>query len=101
MRLRLHPEASFEGIEARIWIGDDDGVQGLLFAAALEEAFGKIKSRPLGYRCFDGEFRKIKVGKFKYSVVFRIRSEEIQIMAIMHQHRRPGYWKDRPENWRD
>lgn len=100
MRLRLHPEASFEGVEARTWIDDDDTVQGSLFAAALKEAFGKIRRRPLGYRRFDGEFRKIKVGKFRYSVVYRIRRDEVQVMAIMHQHRRPGYWKDRPQSWR-
>ena len=97
MRLKLHPEAFDEGIGARIWIGGDDAVQGSMFATALEEAIGKIKIRPFGYRCFDGEFRKIKVGKFRYSVVYRILGDEIQVIAIMHQHRRPGYWKGRSQ----
>jgi plasmid stabilization system protein ParE len=100
MRLKLHPDASIEGVEALLWIGNDDAIQGSLFAAALQEAFGKIKCGPLAYRQFDGEFRRIKVGKFRYSVVYRIRGEDIQVIAIMHQHRRPGYWKDRPQKWR-
>jgi len=100
MRIRLHPNAAIEGVDARAWIDNDDANQGSRFADALEEAFGKIKCRPLGYRRFDGEFRKIKVGKFRYSVVYRIRGDEIQVIAIMHQHRRPGYWKDRSESWR-
>ncbi len=99
MRLRLHPEASFEGIEARTWIGENDFLQGEIFADALEASFQRIKSNPLIYRCFDGEFRRIKVGKFSYSVIFRMRGDEIQVIAIMHQHRRPGYWKDRADRW--
>ncbi|MEI6178462.1 MAG: hypothetical protein WCS43_16340 [Verrucomicrobiota bacterium] len=47
MRLRLHPEASFEAIEARIWIGEDDPRQGVVFADALEESFQRIKRSPL------------------------------------------------------
>ncbi len=99
LRLRLHPDAAFEGIEARIWIGDDDFLQGEIFADALEESFKRIKHGPLIYRCFDGEFRRIKVGKFRYSVIFRICGDEIQVIAVMHQHRRPGYWKDRSDQW--
>lgn len=98
MRLRLHPDASFEGMEARAWIDSDDAKQASLFAAALQEAFEKIKRRPLSYRRFEGEFRKIKVGKFRYSVVYRILADEIQVIAIMHQHRRPGYWKGRRQS---
>jgi plasmid stabilization system protein ParE len=100
MRLRLHPEASLEGVEARIWIGEDDARQGMIFADALVATLQKIKKNPLIYRCFDGEFRRIQVAKFSYSVIFRITDCEIQVIAIMHQHRRPGYWKDRDESWR-
>ena len=95
MRLRLHPEASSEAIEARIWIGEDDPLQGVAFSDALQESFRKIKRSPLICRCFDGEFRKSRIGKFRYSVIFRIRGDEIQVMAVMHQHRKPGYWNDR------
>jgi hypothetical protein len=26
-------------------------------------------------------------------VLYRIASDEVQIVAIMHLHRRPGYWR--------
>jgi len=99
MRLRLHPEASLEGIEARTWIGDDDIKQGRLFSDALEDVFERIKRRPLGYSRFEGDYRKIRVGKFRYWVIFRVRGDEIQVMAVMHQNRRPGYWKNRLSSW--
>lgn len=99
MRLRLHPEASFEAIEARTWIGGDDPHQGEMFAVAVAESFQRIKRSPLICRRFDGEFRRTRVGKFRYSVIFRIHGDEIQVMAVMHQHRRPGYWKARTGSW--
>jgi len=72
----FHPEAEAELLAAGRYIkGDDD------------------------YVCFDGEFRKIRVGKFRYNLVFRIRGEEIQILAVMHMSRRPGYWKKRATTW--
>lgn len=99
LRLRLHPAAQFEGLGAHSKIGADDYQQGELFVDALEATFAKIKQSPLIYPCFDGEFRRIKVGKFTYSVIFRIRPGELQVIAIMHQHRKPGYWKDRADRW--
>jgi hypothetical protein len=46
------------------------------------------------------DFRKVKVGKFRYSLVFRIRGDEVQILAMAHMSRKPGYWKDRAKDWR-
>ncbi|MDB6076792.1 MAG: Plasmid stabilization system protein [Akkermansiaceae bacterium] len=57
------------------------------------------RSEPLLCRCFDGEFRKVKLGKFRYALVFRIRDDEIQVLAVMHQSRKPGYWKERQKAW--
>lgn len=95
MRLRLHPDACLEAIEARAWIGGDDAHQGDIFADALAESFQQIKRSPLICHLFDGEFRRTRVGKFRYSVIYRINGDEIQVIAVMHQRRRPGYWKTR------
>ena len=54
----------------------------------------KARKEPELYSRFDGEFRKVRIGKFTYALVFRVKNEEIQIIAVMHLHRRPGYWKD-------
>ncbi len=48
---------------------------------------------------FDGEARKVELGKFRYSLVFRVRGDEIQALAVIHISRKPGYWKNRLQNW--
>ncbi len=95
LTLRLHPEADAEGMDAAEWIKADDPLQGALFVEALEDALTEARTRPEIYRIFDGEFRKVRMGKFSYAVVFRVKNNEAQVLAVMHLHRRPGYWKDR------
>ena len=97
---KLHPEASLEALEAAAMIKADDPIQGEYFKEALGNAISKVRRDPLIYRRFDGEFRKAKVGKFTYSLVFRLRNDVVEILAVMHLHRRPGYWKSRQETWR-
>ena len=92
---RLHPEADAEAIGAAKWIKADDPREGDLFVQALETAIFNARKQPEIYRPFDGEFKKIRLGKFHYALVFRLRDGEIQILAVMHLHRRPGYWKER------
>ena len=99
VRFRLHPDADAEAIEAAARIKADDPAQGEMFVRAVEDALLWVQKEPLLFHCFDGEFRKVRLGKFRYSLVFRIRDNEVQLLAIMHTSRRPGYWKKRSKNW--
>src|SRR5688500_6837109 len=40
-------------------------------------------------------FRKIHVRRFPYSIIYALRDEEVVIVAIAHQRKRPGYWRRR------
>jgi plasmid stabilization system protein ParE len=39
--------------------------------------------------------RQLRVTGFPYKVVYRIRDNDIYIVAVAHASRRPGYWRDR------
>jgi len=39
--------------------------------------------------------RQFKVHRFPYHVVYRVRDEDIYVVAIAHSKRRPDYWRDR------
>ena len=99
LNFRIHPEADAEGLAGATYIKADDPHQGGLFSQALEEALAWARNEPFIYRCFDGEFRKVRLGKFRYALVFRLRGDEVQVIAVMHLSRKPGYWKERQENW--
>jgi len=35
------------------------------------------------------------MNRFPYGVIYEQRSDEIIIVAVSHQHRRPDFWKPR------
>ncbi len=42
-----------------------------------------------------GIARRLPVRRFPYFVVYRERAEFVEIVAVAHQSRRPGYWRSR------
>ncbi len=98
--IRLHPEADAEGIEAAEHINADDRREAALFKEALREALRWARSEPLIFRCFEKDFRKLRIGKFRYLLIFRLRGDEVQVLAIAHTSRKPGHWKERARSWR-
>ena len=99
LTFRLHPEADAEAIDAAEHIKEDDLREAALFKEAVSDCIDWACSQPLIFRCFEADFRKIKVGKFCYLLVFRIAGDEVQVLAVAHTSRKPGYWKKRAENW--
>jgi plasmid stabilization system protein ParE len=92
---RLHPEAEEEALAAQEYIYNDDPQEAEKYTLAFKEALKWVQSQPLLFRCFEKDYRKAKVGKFRYSLIFRIRDIEIQILAVAHHSLKPGYWKNR------
>ena len=41
--------------------------------------------------------RRILVKRFPYSIVFIEHEGDLWVVAFAHQHRRPGYWRQRLE----
>ena len=41
------------------------------------------------------DVRAFALGKFPYTIVTAFVSGHRAVVAVAHQHRRPGYWKDR------
>ena len=47
------------------------------------------------WRAFGRRLRRLLVPKFPYGLLYRVEPERIYIIAVMHLHRRPGYWRSR------
>jgi hypothetical protein len=43
----------------------------------------------------EGEVRRVLVRRFPYGVLYSEDAEGILVVAVMHLHRDPEYWKDR------
>jgi len=66
------------------------------FLEALQDAITRIRRNPLIHRRVEGEIRKCRILRFPYGVIYRLdETDRIEIIAVMHLRRRPGYWKSR------
>jgi hypothetical protein len=50
---------------------------------------------PLWYAEIEPEIRRVSLRRFPYGVLFTVTPESIEIIAVMHHRRRPGYWPRR------
>jgi len=93
----FHPEAraevseSVDFYEARL-----DGL-GLRSLAAAEETAERISASPEAGAPLAGGSRKRIVPGFPYSIIYRVWQDYLYLVAVAHQHRRPGYWRERTD----
>jgi toxin ParE1/3/4 len=94
---RLHPEAFQEVDEAASFYKERQPGLEKRFLEALQDAIARIRRNPLMYRRVEGEVRKCRVPHFPYGLIFRVdENDSLEILAVMHLRRRPGYWKPVP-----
>lgn len=96
MRLIVLPAAQREFDAALEWSKVTFG-QGT--AARLQRRFeqaGRMLMRqPALGAPASNQTRKLPLGKFPYSLVYRVQGQVIAVIAVAHQNRQPEYWKKR------
>jgi plasmid stabilization system protein ParE len=93
--LRWHEEARAEAEAAAAFYKDKQPGLAVRLLDALEDALHRIQRHPLVYRKVENDIRKCRVTHFPYGVIYRARGDSIEIIAVMHLRRAPGYWKQR------
>src|SRR5580704_1653336 len=88
-------EARSEFLESARYYQSQQPELGSRFVEAVQEAVRRIETHPLLYRIVEGNIRQCRVPRFPYGIIYRVKPDRIEIVAVMHLHRQPGYWKDR------
>ena len=68
---------------------------GLEFEAELGEGIERVLESPAAGSPAPGGFRRPRVLRFPYTLVYRLVGDELWLMAFAHQSRKPGYWRGR------
>lgn len=96
MRIVTHPAAVRELDAALEW---SRSVFGERTAARLRRRFDQVglllMRQPSIGTVAAGQTRKLRLGKFPYSLVYRASGDVITVLAVAHQSRKPGYWQGR------
>lgn len=96
MEIRLHPAAKAELRQAVEWYVREASKQ---IAAGLVDDFDHLQSlireHPHIGALGKPGVRKLVFKRFPYTLVYRLRGEIAQVLAVAHHSRYPEYWTGR------
>ena len=95
MRVSFHPEAVREVEEAQAWYEERSMLAAGGFLHELSVALRRVAQAPHRYPVALFGTRRIFLERFPFTVFFRAGDDEVLVVAIAHQKRRPGYWANR------
>ncbi len=91
----FHPAARRELLRAAAWYRERSETAAVGFDAEINHAVARIQEGPERYAVTKTNRRRFVLIKYPYAIVYRIRENEIEIIAVAHHRRRPEYWKNR------
>jgi toxin ParE1/3/4 len=66
------------------------------FQLEVHQAIDRIRQGPNQWPAFEGPVRWIRLNRFPYILYFEIlTADAVQVLAVAHANRRPGYWRYR------
>jgi plasmid stabilization system protein ParE len=68
---------------------------GLEFLQEVRAGVNLILQFPTAWASLSQQIRRYQLKRFPYGLLYDIRDTDILIVAVMHLHREPEYWKDR------
>src|SRR5687767_344465 len=94
LKLRIEERAEAEARAAFLWYFERNPRAAERFQAAIEECIQAITEAPERFPEVEpGVQRRLVFHRFPYAVLFRATADEVQVIAVMHLHRRPDYWR--------
>ncbi len=95
MTFSFHPEAEAELNQAIDYYEEIDPGLGWDFAVEVNSTVQRTIAFPNAWPVIEGEIRRSLVRRFPYGVLYSEENGQIYIVAVMHLHRHPDYWKMR------
>jgi plasmid stabilization system protein ParE len=95
MNYSFHPDAETELEDAENHYDAIDMALGNRFRAEFEASLARILAFPNAWQPLSTDIRRRRLVSFPHGVVYRVGSGVIRILAVMHLHREPGYWRNR------
>ena len=93
--VEFHPLAADEAQAAERWYRERNETASGRFQRELDVAIERISERPEAGSPYLSNTRRVLLRRFPFFLVYRVRGEQVQIVAVAHARRRPGYWRVR------
>lgn len=91
----IHPEALDETAAATEWYSKRSHRAADLFLDEVDRVIARIIRHATQFPVFVFGTRKAVFRRFPFYIVFREKVDSIEIVAVAHGRRKPGYWRER------
>ena len=95
MNYAFHSEAETEFKHAIDYYESCSKGLGYDFAVEVYSTIEQIVAYPKAWMILEEEVRRCQTRRFPYGVLYTQEPDGIFILAVMHLHRNPDYWKHR------
>ena len=95
MHVDFHPAALQEVEDAQAWYEERSLLAASAFLREFSIAVQRIQQTPHRYPVADAGTRRIFLDRFPFTIYYRVKLDALDIVAVAHQKRRPGYWSGR------
>ena len=94
-KIRLHPAAEQEVEAAFDWYLERNPAAARAFLTELQQAIERVAEAPDRWPKYLSDIRRYVFSRYPFQLIYRKRGSDIEIMAVAHGRRRPGYWASR------
>ena len=95
LKIRFYPEAAEEAERAAAWYSQHSRIASESFVVEIDRAIEEILQSPHAWPPYRQIYRRRVLSRFPFSVVYRIKENVIEVVAIVHDKKRPGYFENR------
>jgi toxin ParE1/3/4 len=95
LAVEVHPLAADEAEAAERWYRERNATAAARFRRELDRVVELIAERPDAAPPYIGSTRRFLLRRFPFFVVYRVFDRHVQVVAVAHARRRPGYWIQR------
>jgi plasmid stabilization system protein ParE len=95
MIVRLLEPAQAELDDAIAWYAEQAPGLGDAFLIQTLKTVQLIEQYPKAWHPLTPQIRRCRLRRFPYSLVYTQDGSDLLVVAVAHQHRKPGYWRAR------
>lgn len=94
-RLLVEAPAATELLEAIEYLEEQRPNLGLRFEAVFWATIDRVIAFPGASPPLGENLRRCRIRGFRYTLVYEPTPELVRVIALQHDARRPGYWRER------
>ena len=88
-RLRIHRLVAAEQAEVRAWYAGIGPLVEENFVDAFRVALGKVEHHPTAHALWRPPFRRVRLTRYPYLVIYHAHRQMTSILALVHERREP------------